>query len=292
MTSKVNIKVLKGQDAENKVLDYIKRINRPYGAVDVSANLKGTVPKPATQKILLALAEKGEVTQKTYGMRIHPARIHTIMISIIARASGKATLFVANQNTLDALPEHTIKALADETDTLVESNKVLAGELKTASAGAANEHLKNTLTLLAAELAKMRLAPTDAELAAQIAQAESKVRASPLLPSSSHCTTVLRATHNKQIAKLRAHIEPLREGTPLVSAAELDTLDADWTRWRAEWVRRRKVFYNFWALVSDSLSPPDAEQLAEDLGIEYDTPEHVELERGPLCALANVSKRR
>ena len=81
--------------AENKVLDYIKRvrvfwahtyspsahmiidhdhdreqqINRPYGAVDISANLKGAVPKPATQKILLALAEKGDVTQKTYGMQ-------------------------------------------------------------------------------------------------------------------------------------------------------------------------------------------------------------------------------
>lgn len=43
--------------------------------------------------------------------------------------------------------------------------------------------------------------------------------------------------------KLRAHIEPLRSGTPLVSVAELDTLDTDWTRWRAEWIRRRKVFY-------------------------------------------------
>jgi 26S proteasome regulatory subunit (ATPase 3-interacting protein) len=38
------------------------------------------------------------------------------------------------------------------------------------------------------------------------------------------------------------------------------------------------------------LSPPDAEQLAEDLGIEYDSPEHLELERGRLCVPA--SKRR
>ena len=82
--------MLSRRKAENKVLDYIKRvrssqlavkcssfrnllifiihqINRPYGAVDISANLKGAVPKPATQKILLALADKGEVTQKTYG---------------------------------------------------------------------------------------------------------------------------------------------------------------------------------------------------------------------------------
>jgi len=42
-------------------------MNRPFGAVDVSSNLKGAVPKTATQKILLTLAEKGEVTQKTYG---------------------------------------------------------------------------------------------------------------------------------------------------------------------------------------------------------------------------------
>ncbi|KAF8261502.1 TBPIP-domain-containing protein [Lactarius quietus] len=227
----VNIKVLKGQDAENRVLDYIKRINRPYGAVDISANLKGAVPKPATQKILLALAEKGDVTQKTY---------------------GKATLFVANQNTLGALPEPTIKALADETDSLLECNKALTAAMKAASS----------------ELTKMRLTPTDAELATQIELAESK------------------------IIKLRVHVEPLRAGTPLVSAAELDALDADWALWRAEWVRRRKVFYNFWALVTDSLAPPDAEQLAEDLGIEFDTPEHVELERGSLCGPVNAASRR
>ena len=43
--------------------------------------------------------------------------------------------------------------------------------------------------------------------------------------------------------KLHAHLDPLRSGTPLVSSSELDTLDADWTRWRAEWIHRRKVFY-------------------------------------------------
>jgi 26S proteasome regulatory subunit (ATPase 3-interacting protein) len=130
---------------------------------------------------------------------------------------------------------------------------------------------------------------------------------------------------SKQVAKLREHLEPLRAGTPLVSTAELNTLDAEWTKWRSEWVKRRKVFYkcarlvfsllsrvsygnvptrrltlflcfvleSFWALASDPLSPPDAVQLAEDLGIEYDTPEHLDLERGPLCApAAHVSKRR
>ncbi|KAI0278928.1 hypothetical protein BGY98DRAFT_483268 [Russula aff. rugulosa BPL654] len=41
---------------------------------------------------------------------------------------------------------------------------------------------------------------------------------------------------------------------------------------------------------SDPSSPPDAVQLAEDLGIEYDTPEHL-VERGPLCApVAHVDR--
>lgn len=43
-------------------------MNRPYGAVDVAANLKGAVPKTATQKVLVSLAEKGELTMKTYGV--------------------------------------------------------------------------------------------------------------------------------------------------------------------------------------------------------------------------------
>jgi 26S proteasome regulatory subunit (ATPase 3-interacting protein) len=47
-------------------------MNRPFGAVDVAANLKGTVPKTATQKILVALAEKGELTQKIYGESNYP----------------------------------------------------------------------------------------------------------------------------------------------------------------------------------------------------------------------------
>lgn len=71
--------------AEEKILEYIKRVhshphfpihyvhplvkmNRPYGAVDVAANLKGAVQKSVVQKILVTLAEKGELVQKTYGM--------------------------------------------------------------------------------------------------------------------------------------------------------------------------------------------------------------------------------
>ena len=61
------------------------QMNRPFGAgmsnlflpcflihlkfeqADIFANLKGAVAKTSVQKILVALAEKGEITQKAYG---------------------------------------------------------------------------------------------------------------------------------------------------------------------------------------------------------------------------------
>ena len=47
--------------------EYRSQMNRPFGAVDIASNLKGAVPKATTAKILVILAEKGEIVQKTYG---------------------------------------------------------------------------------------------------------------------------------------------------------------------------------------------------------------------------------
>ena len=55
--------------------------------------------------------------------------------------------------------------------------------------------------------------------------------------------TQIQSLLSRQVEKLRELLEPLRAGTPLVSPAELDALDAEWIKWRSEWVRRRKVFY-------------------------------------------------
>ncbi|KAG2360076.1 TBPIP-domain-containing protein [Suillus spraguei] len=127
-----DIKVLKGQEAEDAILQYLKRMNRPFGAVDVTANLKGAVPKAATQKILVALAEKGEIVQKTY---------------------GKTSFFVANQASIDTVPADKLTELEVECKTVEDSNNVLATEVKA----------------ITAELSKLKNCPTDEELEAQIA---------------------------------------------------------------------------------------------------------------------------
>lgn len=71
-------------------------MNRPFGAVDVSANLKGAVPKATTQKILLALVEKGEIVQKAYGgyrsvatffLRSKPIEVKRVSLSRIRPTS-------------------------------------------------------------------------------------------------------------------------------------------------------------------------------------------------------------
>jgi len=48
----------------------------------------------------------------------------------------------------------------------------------------------------------------------------------------------------------------------------------------------------FWAMATDALPPQDATALAEDLGIEFDTNEHISIERGPLCGLPNLKRKR
>ncbi|KAG2336317.1 hypothetical protein BDR05DRAFT_971131 [Suillus weaverae] len=74
-------------------------MNRPFGAVDVAANLNGAVPKATTQKILVALAEKGEIVQKTY---------------------GKTSFFVANQASIDTVPADKLTELEFECKTVMD----------------------------------------------------------------------------------------------------------------------------------------------------------------------------
>jgi hypothetical protein len=109
--------------------------------------------------------------------------------------SGKTTFFVANQDNIDALPDHKVKALAEDTEALVERNKALTAEVKAASAGvcmlvslcvgsdegwhvpgACRIYMLTASTSHDPELARIKSTPTDAELAKQIDEVESKVR--------------------------------------------------------------------------------------------------------------------
>lgn len=108
-------------------------MNRPYGAVDVSANLKGAVPKTSVQKILVALAEKGDLTQKAYGEDGKTRRIYSGCAKHFL--PGKTTFYVYNQSKIESLPNDRIKEINEELITLEEDNKLLSAEVKLYSGG-------------------------------------------------------------------------------------------------------------------------------------------------------------
>ncbi|KAL5528963.1 hypothetical protein ACEPAG_4937 [Sanghuangporus baumii] len=225
------VPVLKGLEAEEAVLRYLKKMNRPFGAVDVCANLKGAVPKTATQKILASLADKGEITQKGY---------------------GKTTFFVAKQSDLEDVPADKIATIETELKIIEDENKLLAESVKRATT----------------EFNKLKNTPTDEELEQQLEDAKTTVE------------------------KTLEYLAPFRAGaSSLLTDEEIAQSDSDWIKWRTEWVKRRKIFNNLWFLISDTLPPPQANELAEDLGIEYDTTEHNEVEKSPLCTTAPPKRR-
>ena len=117
------------------------QMNRPYGAVDVSANLKGAVAKSAVQKMLVALAEKGELVQKTYGAFV-PVLDDEFSPHICAHAChalcllpGKTTFFVANQAKIEEMPLEKQAALESEFKSIDEENKQRAAQVKALTAG-------------------------------------------------------------------------------------------------------------------------------------------------------------
>lgn len=105
-------------------------MNRPYGAVDVAANLKGAIPKATVQKILIALTEKNLLVQKTYGMQ-ETGYMHLLLICSV----GKTTFFVFNQSNIDTVPASEVTAIEAEQKTIDEENQAIASEIKTAQSG-------------------------------------------------------------------------------------------------------------------------------------------------------------
>ncbi|KIM22976.1 hypothetical protein M408DRAFT_321683 [Serendipita vermifera MAFF 305830] len=211
-------KLLKGKEAEDRVLNYLREMNRPFGAVDISANIKGAVSKPATQKILVAAAERGEITQKTY---------------------GKSTFFVTNQATMEDMPPAKIQELTAELGDLTDKNKELTVQSKT----------------LQQELVKVKSTPTNSDLATSIASTKA------------------------QIEEAQAQVAPLRKGGAIVSEEELAKMETDWKKYRGEWISRKKVFRELWNTFTDAIVPSEAADLKENLGIEFDSEEHVQLEK-------------
>ena len=80
-----------------------------------------------------------------------------------------------------------------------------------------------------------------------------------------------------------------------MSEEELAKMEADWKKYRTEWIRRKKIFKEYvierrgnariyvalrlWGAFTDAMTPSETTELRDTLGIEFDSEEHVELEK-------------
>ena len=60
------VKTVKGDEAKNVVKEYMLAQNRPFGAGDVSSNLKNAVGKAEAVRVLDALVGEGVLDSKDY----------------------------------------------------------------------------------------------------------------------------------------------------------------------------------------------------------------------------------
>ncbi|KAJ3373579.1 hypothetical protein GGF31_000420 [Allomyces arbusculus] len=129
-------------DPEQLVLDYLTRNNRPFGATDVATGLRNAVSKTVVSKALAALADRGEITCKTF---------------------GKSSIYFPLQNDDDAASPDDLAQMGQDITDL--SGK--ADELKTAIASMSEELATLNASLPTADLASQVATLTDANDAAE-----------------------------------------------------------------------------------------------------------------------------
>ncbi|KAG8801753.1 hypothetical protein FRC16_011196 [Serendipita sp. 398] len=140
-----------------------------------------------------------------------------------------------------------VQELTNEVDVLTESNKVLSAKSKS----------------LTQDLNKIKSTPTNEDLATSLNSAREHVR--------EYCT-------EPPVNIALAQLHPLRQGAPAVTQAEIDQMEYNWKKYRAEWIIRKKIFREVWTTFTGDMAPSEVTELAEDLGVEWDSEEHVALE--------------
>ncbi|KAG9291716.1 hypothetical protein G9A89_012001 [Geosiphon pyriformis] len=130
----------KGDDAEQIILDYLRKQNRPYSANDISSNLHNAVTKTAAQKTLTSLVGQDEVTCKTYGKQ---------MVYVV-----KQDQFESPSSEELAKMDEQIESFKKEISEYKEKNKQIQTQLNDLNASLTNDQIETQLKVLAEEIKK------------------------------------------------------------------------------------------------------------------------------------------
>ncbi|KND03717.1 uncharacterized protein SPPG_01179 [Spizellomyces punctatus DAOM BR117] len=131
----------KGDEANDVILKYLKKQNRPYSAVDVFNNLGGQVGKSNVLKALTALAEEKQIHAKLNGKQwVYVAK--------------QDDLQVPSKEDLDAM-DSKIAKLKDELAALKEETREAQAVLNGLTNSLTNEQIEQRLRELKEENSKL-----------------------------------------------------------------------------------------------------------------------------------------
>ncbi|KAK4702742.1 26S proteasome regulatory subunit, ATPase 3, interacting protein, partial [Phenoliferia sp. Uapishka_3] len=227
-----------------KVLGYLNAQNRPYGATDLSANLKNRVSKAQAAKTLAALHDKGEILGKAYGKT-------TVYCALQVRQAGRSRSLNGRlkmrreQKDTDALSAEDLVQVEDEIKALKDEQQDL------------KEHLK----ALSAQKSAFAAQPRTAELASQIAVAKERTA---LL--SAHLATIC----DSSFSSLPSEPSTLPTDTPSpsvtlpgqITQASLDVLAASHESTLSILLNRRKIVKEIEGILMEMLDKRKGEEEA------------------------------
>ncbi|PRQ77990.1 Tat binding protein 1(TBP-1)-interacting protein (TBPIP)-domain containing protein [Rhodotorula toruloides] len=251
MPPKEKVVSAKGDEAEELVLSYLIEQNRPYGATDISANLKNRVSKPQTQKALASLFEKGEIGAKTFGKT-------TVYCPLQARPLGgkrgaHCGSTLSEEGKEDELTSLIRSQKDEDPNEAADGGENLDAQIK--ALREEEEKLKEEVKVLAVRKAEALKTPRNSDLSGLVASLEAK------------CASLTQAIAARRAAASSASSNP----SATLSASALSALSAQYTSLLTLALKRRKICLDIEGMLMEGFDKKKGqeEEVWEEVGGEF-----------------------
>ncbi|PUU74905.1 Tat binding protein 1-interacting protein-domain-containing protein [Tuber borchii] len=147
-----------GDQASSLVLEYLRQQNRPYSAIEISANLHNAVTKPTATKILKELDERGEIEGRASGKQVvyHIIQVRPLVPNLEITDD---LIIIGLKDPKDLASPEELKVMDMETEAVKQEIGGLKAELRalhstlnTLKAAPTTASLRETVALLEAEI--------------------------------------------------------------------------------------------------------------------------------------------
>ena len=211
------------------IMEYLRKQNRPYSAIDISTNLKNRVTKAAAAKLLKDLHERKEIEGRAAGKQIvyHSIQVSVLALIILTRENQR---LISTQEAADEDALATLQVLDAETTRFREATASLKNEEK---------ELR-----LALREGTSQVPVTDLRIAVATLEQE-------------------KVEMIARLVKLKSgNLKP-------VSVEEREKVNAEHRRWQKAASARKTIRETVLAVVMTQIEKKDRDEVKEKLGLEF-----------------------